>query len=241
MKIIQHFLLLCFLLSGLYGFAQNETTVNEILSKHAKSIGLNQRIKVNTMISYGWIEQFGNQLEVTILQKRPDFYRMDVHLPQGRITQAFDGSKGWNLNPFISSDTIWMEGFELQQLKESAVFDGILFNAKELGYTITYEGAGKIENRPTFILMLKKENGNNLKFHLDQKKYLILKTEAEFTIDGLPYRVSSEFKDYVRIKGMNLPFSITNNNGQMLTEMRIDTIRTNIQLENGLFIGKKGN
>ena len=111
---------------------EKRLNVYDIIDKHADATGLSSRIKVNTLVSFGKINQFGEQLDITILQKRPDKYRMDVHFAEARITQSYDGIRGWSLNPFISKDTVAIEGYELEQLLESAIFDGILFNAKDL-------------------------------------------------------------------------------------------------------------
>ena len=207
----------------------------DILQKHYTAIGLESKNKIKTLISIGMLAQLGSDLQISIIQKRPSFYRMDVHLPQGRIAQSFDGRDGWSLNPFVSEDTLEITGPELVQLRESADFDGVLVNYEKLGYTPVYEASGVHNGRPVHILRLTKRDGSSLKFYLDEESFLILKTEADYNISGLPVQAISEFSDYRKTSGVYFPYKITNRNGQMMTEIRIDTIRINERLETKLF------
>ena len=237
-----HLLLLFTVLAHSTAFqsiAQQHDKIQQILDPHANASGLYSRIKINTLISYGVIEQMGSTLNITILQKRPNKYRMDVHFEEGRITQAYDGKKGWSLNPFVSADTIGITGMELLQLQESALFDGVLFNAEDLGFEISLLADEKIITTPSYVLLLKKPNGDRLKFFIDQKDFLIKRTEASLYMNGLNYVVSSEFSNFKEVDGMKLPFLIRNNNGQLTTKIVIDHVRTNEPLEDGLFSGRR--
>jgi len=220
--------------------AQNtDIRIQSILDKHADAIGFSERKNINSLISFGSINQLGNTLKITILQKRPDKYRMDIHLNDGRITQAFDGKKGWTLNPYLSTDTLIIEGIELRQLIESSLFDGILFNADKLNYTLEYGGEDQIASTPSYILILKKPSGDRMKFFVDKSDYLIKRTEANIFLQGFPYESNSVFSDFRTIEGMVLPFKIQNNNGQLSTQIIVDTVRVNEKIEDGLFSGRR--
>ena len=209
--------------------------VEEILGKHYKAIGLDQKKKIQSLVSIGALSQLGTNLPISIIQKRPSKYRMDVHLNDGRISQGYNGEYGWSLNPFVSPDTAAITGPELNQLRESADFDGVLVNYKKLGYNISYDAAGMWNNSPVLILDLKKDTGVVLRIFLDADTYLILKTEATYIIEGLKINAQSEFSDYRKTGGVNFPYRIINRNGQLMTEMLIDTIRINENLEDILF------
>ncbi len=217
-------------------FAQNQALeLTDILDKHYKAIGLEKKKKIKTLVSIGALNQLGTDLQISIIQKRPSFYRMDVHLEEGRISQGFDGEKGWMLNPFISADTVAITGPELAQLSESAIFDGILVNYESQGYEISYDAAGIWNNSTVHILKLSKGLGTTLRVFLDDQSFLILKTEANYLIDGLPVDAQSEFSEYKKTGGVYFPYKIINRNGQFMTEMKIDTIRINEKLDDLLF------
>ena len=217
-------------------FAQNQPLeLKDILDKHYKAIGLEKKKKIKTLVSIGALNQLGADLQISIIQKRPSFYRMDVHLEEGRISQGFDGKKGWMLNPFMSEDTVSITGPELAQLSESAIFDGILVNYDSQDYEISYDAAGVWNNNTVHILKLSKGPGTTLRVFLDDQSFLILKTEANYLIDGLPVDAQSEFSDYKKTGGVYFPYKIINRNGQFMTEMKIDTIRINEKLDDLLF------
>ncbi len=219
-------------------FAQN-IEVQGILNKHAKAIGKDKLDQVKTLLSFGVISQLGNNMEVSILQKRPNKYRMDVHVNEGRISQAYDGSKGWMLNPFVFEDTVEITGMELNQLVESALFDGVLFNAEQLNYQLSYGGEDHIIQGKSHMLILKKPNGDRMKFFIDKDSYLIKRTEIRFMINGFPVEANSVFSDFRNIDGLVLPFKIENNNGQMSTTMLIERVRINETVQDKLFQAPK--
>ncbi len=143
------------------------------------------------------------------------------------------------MNPFVSPDTLIIEGMELRQLIESALFDGILFNADTLNYTLEYGGEDQIASNPSYILILTKPSGDRMKFFFDKKDYLIKRTEARTFLQGFPYESNSVFSDFRKIDGMILPFNIQNNNGQLSTQIIIHTVRVNEKIEDGLFSGHR--
>lgn len=208
---------------------------DDILQKHYSATGLELKKNIKSLISIGMLSQFGSDLQISIIQKRPSFYRMDVHMTESRISQAFDGRNGWTLNPFISEDTVEITGPELVQLRESADFDGVLVNYRKLGYSPSYEASGIYNGRPVYIIKLTKGDGSSLRFYLDEETFLILKTEADYNISGMPIQAISEFSDYRKTAGVYFPYKISNRNGQLMTEIRIDTIRVNERLNTKLF------
>jgi len=213
--------------------------LDEILVRYRKASGYPARLRTRTITSIGKLTQMGTTLPISIIQKQPDKYRMDVHLPGARITQAYDGSKGWSFNPFLGKDTLLLEGAELEQLAESSDFLGILNTYRSSGYKLQLTGIEKWQQTEVFNLMLSKPSGQTINFFIDRKTYLILKTEVHLKIDHLEIVAESWFDDYRKVHDMVLPYHIKNINGQMLTEIRIDTVRVNEPLDDRLFSTNK--
>lgn len=187
------------------------------------------------MTSIGEISQMGNTLPISIIQKRPNKYRFDVHLDEGRITQAYDGMFGWAYNPFSGGDTIQLEGPELAQIRESADFDGILHTYRLKGYSIQLAGKVKVGSQNAFKIQIKKPSGEIMNFYLDTVTYLVIKSDVGLLINGMPYVAESFFGDFRKVGGMTLPYFIQTRNGAMLTEISIDTVRLNEAMEDYFF------
>ncbi len=214
-------------------------TVNDILTRYESASGFNNRLKIKTLTSIGHITQMGNTLPISIIQKRPNKYRFDVHLDEGRITQAFDGSMGWSFNPFSSQDTIALEGPELAQIKESADFDGMLHSCRQKGFTMQLIGQVKIGKQDVWKIQVKKPTGEVMNFFIDSRSYLVIKSDVGLLIDRMPYVAESTFGDFRKVGGMVLPFFIQTRNGAMLTETKIDTVRINETMEDYYFQWKR--
>ena len=214
-------------------------SIPEIMAKHDQAIGYSSRLKVKSLTSIGTITQMGNTLPISIIQKRPNKYRLDVHLEEGRITQAFDGKIGWTFNPYTNLDTLALEGPELAQIRESSDFDGILHSYKSKGYSITLAGKAPVGLQQAYKIQVRKPNGETLSFYIDPVTYLVVKSEAILMVNGLQYTAESVFGDFRKISGMTLPFYIETKNGGLVTEIRINSIRINEEMEDYFFTCRK--
>lgn len=210
-------------------------TAQEIIQRYEQVSGLSARLKLRTLTSIGKITQMGNTVPISIIQKRPDKYRFDVHLSDGRITQAYDGRDGWILNPFVSTDTLPLDGPALMQIRESANFDGLLHTYRQQGYLASYVGITRLGNQSAFHIRLNKLTGESISFYLDTTTFLPVKTEAEILVNGVPFLAESYFGDYRKVSGMTLPYFIQSKNGAMVTEIRIDTVRINEPMDDIYF------
>lgn len=213
----------------------NGQTITELLTRHELAAGHKSREKIKTLTSIGKIKQMGHTLPISIIQKRPNKYRFDVHLDEGRITQAYDGMFGWTFNPFDGQDTVQLEGPALAQIRESADFDGILHSYRSKGFTIELAGKSRVGALDTYKVQIRKPNGEVMNLYLDAKTFLIVKSDVGLIVNGLPYVAESQFGDFRKVGGMILPYFIQTRNGALVTEIQIDTIRLNEPMEEYFF------
>jgi outer membrane lipoprotein-sorting protein len=214
-------------------------SLTDILSRHQAASGFSARQKVRTLTSIGKVTQMGNTLPISIIQKRPNKYRFDVHLDEGRITQAYDGNFGWSYNPFTGVDTLPLDGQELAQIRESADFDGMLYTYRQKGFTAQLLGKVPLGTRSAWKIQIRKPSGEIMNFFIDTVTYLVVKSDVEFIINKMPYVAESVFLDFRKVGGMVLPYLVQTRNGAMLTETRIDTVRLNETMEDYYFQWKR--
>jgi hypothetical protein len=227
-------ILFCIILSLSFQCLAGQS-LNEILARHDIASGYTARQKIKTLTSIGKISQMGNSLPISIIQKRPNKYRLDVHLDEGRITQAYDGFRGWTFNPFFSTDTLPLEGPELTQIRESADFDGILHSYRQKGFSIQLIGKVPVGSQNAWKVQIKKPGGEIMSFFIDTNSFLVIKADIGLIINKMPYVAESNFGDFRKVGGMTLPYYIQTKNGAMLTETRIDTVRLNETMEDYYF------
>jgi len=210
-------------------------TVKDVITKYQTASGFEKRKDIKTITSIGKLTQMGSTLPISIIQKMPDQYRMDVHLPGARVTQAYNGRIGWTFNPFMQEDTMLLTGAELDQIKESSDFLGILNTYQLKGYKLEMAGSETVDGIRVFKLHMVKPDKQELFFFIDQKSYWIIKTEAHLNIEGLHVVAESWFSDYRLVDGILFPYRIKNRTGMMVTEIAIDTVRLNERLDDPLF------
>ena len=121
-------------------FAQ---TVDEILAEYFAVSGQEKLLATTTFTTKGKIIQGQFEIPFTAFQKRPMKFRSEAEFQGMKIISAFDGEKGWSINPMMgSSDPQPMTKEQIDQMKIQADYDGMFYNYAEKGYTVEFTGKG---------------------------------------------------------------------------------------------------
>ena len=116
-------------------------SLDDILKDHFSAIGQDSLLKVNTQRLKGKMVQGGVEIPIIQMAKRPDIMRVQGTFQDLTFVQTYNGKEGWSLNPFTgATDPQPMSEDELKTMKYQADMDGMLWNWKNKGYTVTYEG-----------------------------------------------------------------------------------------------------
>ena len=119
--------------------------LQQILDKHFKAIGQEKILNVQTVVSYGTLEQMGMQIPFKTITKRPGKAYLEMNIQGSKMISAFDGANGWAVQPLMgSTEPVDLVGDELRPMKEMADLDGNLWNYSEKGHQL--ELLGKEEN-----------------------------------------------------------------------------------------------
>ena len=94
----------------------------------------------------------------------------------------------------------------------------------------------KINDQIVGPLFVNKENGDETHYFIDTETYIILKTTAKRTIQGVEIEGETTMGNYQMIDGMAFPFSISSGmNGQVMAEIVITEFILDIELEKDFF------
>ena len=89
----------CALFLAVSAFAQS---ADEIIDKHLKALGGVEKLRAMQSIrATGKLKMGPMEAPVTLLKARPDQMRMDFTIQGMTGTQAYDGSTGWMVMPFM--------------------------------------------------------------------------------------------------------------------------------------------
>lgn len=166
----------------------------------------------------GWTDRFNNTrtLEIrgtldgapiTVSAKQPSLFRMELDAGKQHITQAYDGSFGWQKNSGEHAQApAPLTGPQLDQLIDQAsnAIGGPLVNAAARGTEVVYEGREKVDGKDCHKLALTLVSGTVIHVDIDAASYL--ETREEIVGDGGKRGVIEEtVGDYQRFDGILFP------------------------------------
>lgn len=219
------------------GFTIQAQTLDEILAKYFETIGQDKLTEVQTIITKGKLIQGNIEIPIIGYSKRPNKTRMEGTFQGLTFVSAYNGEMGWHLNPFMG-DTLPQQATdeELDELKDQADIDGMLYNYKEKGYTLELAGTEDFEGQQVYLLKLTKPNGNVYTDYMDTENYVILKTVAKVKSKGVEQEVETDFSNYKPVKGIIFPFSIESKvKGNTVAQFVFDSFTFNQDIDDSIF------
>jgi outer membrane lipoprotein-sorting protein len=215
----------------------NAQTVDEILANYFETIGQDKLLETETFTTKGKIIQGQFEIPFTSHSKRPMKYRMDASFQGMEIASAFDGEKGWNINPFAGqTDPVPMTAEELDRMKMEADYVGIYYNYEEKGYTVEFSGTEDVDDIETYKLKLTRPSGDVITSYIDSENYVILKTTSKIKVQGVDTEAETVFSNYKYVDEILNPFAIeTKMNGETVVQMVFDEITYNVDFQDSIF------
>jgi hypothetical protein len=228
----------CALFLAVSAFAQ---TADEIVEKHIKAMGGMDKIKaVQTVKATGKMKMGPMEVPITLTKARPESVRMDFTVQGMTGSQAYDGTTGWAVMPFMGKkEPEKMSDDMLKAIKEEADFDGSLVDYKTKGNTVEYLGKVDVEGSPAYKLKVVTKNGTESIDYLDADSYLVIKSEGKRKVQGQEMESESVIGDYKDVGGVMYPHSIQSHpkgapegQGQSIT---IEKYEINSKVDNAVF------
>ncbi len=227
------------LFAFLFSVIQNAEaqSIDNILNEHFKASGQDQLNNINTVRSYGKALQAGNEFPFLQIQKRPDNIYLEIDIQGMKMVQAYDGEKGYAIEPWINPDPRDLTGHELMNLGQMASIDSDLVNWKEKGCKIEYVGREKYGDGKVFILKLIKYSGEAYQFYIDANSYLIRKIVTHTNYEGSTFEGETVLSDYRNINGIKVPFRTEMKyDGQTLMINIIENVEFDVVIEEKFFL-----
>jgi len=218
------------LLAGFSAVAE-ELTADQIVAKNIEARGGAATITgmSSVRISAKGSGPGGGDVPIIIEWKRPNKVRQEVTVQGQTIVQAYDGEKAWMIMPFTgSTDPQEMPEDASKQIREQAdLVEGVLFNYKEKGHTVEFEGEEDVEGTPAYKLKVTRKNGDVDYYFLDTDAFLEFKGVFKREINGQALEIEVAFGDYKEVGGMMMAHSLESKvagtpAGQVLTIEKVE-------------------
>jgi len=188
---------------------QAEETVDDIIAHHVETIGGKDALKaVTTMRMTGTMSMGGMQVPVTIEQKRPRMFRMEMEMQGMKIITAYDGEKAWGVMPMMGKTEPELLGEDQRkQMESQSEFDGPLVDYEEKGNQVELVGKEDVEGTEAYKLKVTRKSGDVMYLYLDTEYFLPFQTEARISMQGNEMNVTTKLGDYQEVGGILVPYS----------------------------------
>jgi outer membrane lipoprotein-sorting protein len=229
-------LLICSLVL-LSGTSLSAQSLDDVLKEHFAATGQEKLIKMNSLKTVGKLLQSGIEIPFTQMAKRPSCMRVEGTFQGLTFIQTYNGKEGWNVNPFtgVTEPQPFNED-ELKSMKFSADMDGMLWDWKAKGYTVTLEGKEDMEGTSSFKIKLVTQEGDAFMFYIDSESYVMLRTNSKIKVQGNEMDTDTYYANYMQVEGIALPGKVeTKMNGQVVMSIITDKVEFNPELDQSLF------
>ncbi len=186
-------------------------TADELVSKNIQAKGGIDRIKAIKSVRIAEKFDGGGGFTAKASQEnlRPNLVRETFSLQGMTAVQAYDGSTGWQIQPFGGhKDPELMGENDLRDIVLDADFDGPLVDYKEKGNTIEFLGHDVVDGDDALRLKVTLKNGDIVYYYLDPDTFLEIRKELQQTIRGSVRERIVDLGSYKPVGGVMYPFSI---------------------------------
>ncbi|HZQ67680.1 MAG TPA: hypothetical protein VFA68_04100 [Terriglobales bacterium] len=197
-----------FLFSAL-AFSQ---TAEELVNKNIQAKGGLEKIKaIKSVRMVGRLTGPGGfTASVGQENSRPNLVLQTFTLQGLTAVQAYDGTTGWQIQPFGGhKDPQLMGEDDLRDLQIASDFDGPLVDYKEKGNTVEFLGHDIVDGDDALRLKVTLKNGDLIYYYLDPDTFLEIRTQVQEFIRGQVRENQTDLGSYKPVNGVMYPFSIT--------------------------------
>lgn len=169
---------------------------------------------------------------------RPGSVRINATLQNLTVVQAWDGSKGWQIQPFQGrKDAEDLSTDDTKSLQEEADFEGPLIGAAAKGARIDNLGTVDIDDAPAYALRATLRNGDQLTYYLDPVAMLTVRVETRQLVRGAEQITDTDYGDYEKVNGVYFPFEVASGPKGSTQQQRVtyDTVVANSPVAASLF------
>ena len=208
MKYVKSLLALLFLL----GLSANihAQTVDDVINKHVAALGgLDNISKIKSVRFSGLFSGMGADVPVTLTIKGKDKIKMDMSFQGMNMTQAYDGTTGWSINPFNGKkDAEKMPADQVKEMKENAEWEGQLVNYKDKGYKAELMGKEDMEGSEAYKIKLTDKDNDITYYYVDATSYFVIKQSSKRKFKEKEVTQDVYLSNYQVVEGVQFPMSM---------------------------------
>lgn len=212
-------------------------TLDEIVKKNYSALGAEGLEKAKTIYMEGKASQMGMEMPMVMQMKQPDKVRVVTTFNGMDIVMAYDGVKGYMINPMTgASDPVELPAEQLGDVQRYNMFHNQLLEQFN-GGKLKLLGEEDVNGQPAYKLeVAAAEEGKPSYIFIDKGSNLIVKTTATVNQMGQDFEVETYTKEYSDINGIKFP-KVTSSfvNGMEAGGMTFDKIEIDREMNDSIF------
>ncbi len=218
-------------------------SLDEIIDAHIKAHGGAEKwSKVESMKITGKFTAFSIEDDYLAIKTKCGSYYAELSLGDKRVIEAFDGKKGWTIDPWHEiTYPRELNKNEVNVFLQKAEFISPFFNYKEKGLTAELLGKDNFEGIDVWKIKLTRPNGKWETWFLDAETYLEVKYNSMWVDFARPAPAATFFDDFRDFDGLVIPCFVERTFYQRDRILIIEDIEFNVETDCSMFKMPKSN
>lgn len=227
---------LLLLICGFSALAMSQTA-DELVQKNIQAKGGLDKIKaIQTLRMTGKLTAGGGFTGIVGQESmRPNLVRETFTLQGMTQVQAYDGTTGWQIQPFGGrKDPELMGEDDMRDLLIDSDFDGPMVDYQAKGNKVEYLGHDTVDGDDALRLKVTLKDGDIIYYYLDPDTYLEIRKETQEFIRGAIHENTTDLGSYKAVAGVMFPFSVASgpkNDPSSWQTVTVEKIEANVPLE----------
>ncbi len=210
-------------------------TLEKVLDKHYEAAGYEKIAKVKTFDITAKMSMMGMEIPMMIKVKNPNKFRVEMDMMGKKTISAFDGEKGWMINPMMGTGVQDLEGEQLNQAMETADMEGELYNYAQKGHSAELIGKVNADGKEAYKIKLTNKNGQVKNYFIDANTNLILKVKAKVEAMGQSVEIETKMLEYEKIDGIQMSKKIEMTMPMGTQTIVMEEIKLNEEIDDSVF------
>jgi outer membrane lipoprotein-sorting protein len=194
--------LLFFLMLGLNILPLRAQAEKDILEKMITAMGGREALAgIKDTKTTGTMEliQMGMTTPMTIYQKEPNKFRLEIEVMGYSIIQVFDGQKAQITNP-QTGEVMELPAEQTKGMVKQALGNQVWLDPAKYGITYTYKGEEPVDGKKCYVLEQKFKDGDVATIYLEAATYLpYLTRNKAISKSGAEVAAETKLTDYRKV------------------------------------------
>lgn len=213
----------------------NAQSLEDIINKYSVANKLDKISEFKTIKITAKTSMMGMDMPMEIWMKNPNKIKTVTSFNGQDIVQAFDGEKGYMVNPMAgSSNAVEMTAEQIKEIARNNIFQNYMVNYLKNGQ-LTLEGEDNVNGKPAFKVKADLDATNKAYMYIDKSSFLLLKTVADINQEGMAITVESYPTDYTETSGVLLPMKTTTTASGMEIVTTFTKVEIDIPIDDSVF------